>query len=405
MNTALLWRSVLLRLGRYKVKTLVMGLGMMVGVVSTVLLQTVAASLRAAFEVFIDRAYPADGVFLMAGTGSMGGGAGRDRLRLSDVEAVANSIGVAQWDPAVYARGRDVKRGGNSLRVSVAGHSEKAETVRGRSAEEGEFFTADDVRNRGKVALLGTTTAARLFPGESPIGAHLFIDNISFQIKGVLERAGVDPHGGDQDNTIWVPYTTLMDTVLKRDTVAAATFIVGERSRQESVRQEIVEILRERHQLGSGQEDDFSVVTPVFMQDLLDRSFRTFTVFVPIIAGTVFLISGIVILSIMQISIKGRTKEIGLRKAVGARPRDLQTQIMLEVLIVAVGAALIGLVLARLGYMGLAPVLAAKFGAKEASPPLNALIGAIGGAIATGLLGGVVPARRAARLNPVEALR
>jgi putative ABC transport system permease protein len=141
------------------------------------------------------------------------------------------------------------------------------------------------------------------------------------------------------------------------------------------------------------------------MQDLLDKAFRTFNIFIPVIAVTVFLISAIVILSIMQITIKGRTREIGLRKALGARPRDLQTQIVLEVLSISVVSSVIGLMLAQIGSMAVAPMLAAKFGVKHVSPPTLAMATAVGAAVAAGLLGGMLPARRAARLNPVEALR
>jgi putative ABC transport system permease protein len=173
----------------------------------------------------------------------------------------------------------------------------------------------------------------------------------------------------------------------------------------EEVRNEITKIMREQHHIGEGQEDDFSVITSALMQDFLDRSFRTFNVFVPLIAGTAFLISAMVILSIMQISIKGRTPEIGLRKAVGARSRDLQAQIVLEVVMVSAVASLIGLLLAQLGIAALTPVLAAKFGVRHVNPPVLVLIVAVCAAMLTGLLGGTLPARRAAKLNPVEALK
>jgi putative ABC transport system permease protein len=404
MNQTLLLRSIVARLGRYKLKTVVMALGIATGVLSTVLLQTVATSVKQAFVTFIARAYPSDGVVLVAGTGFMGSGPGRQNLRLRDAESVASSIGVTEWDPVVYAGNRDVKRGANNLRVMVAGYSEKAESVHRRSATDGDFFTADDVKNRAHVAVIGATTAATLFPGERATGSQLFIDDIPFEVRGVLEKAGVDPHGNDQDNTIWVPYTTLMETMLKQDNVSAVTFIVGP-GREEAMKNEITEVMRERHHTGAGQDDDFTVITPVFMRDLLDRSFRTFTIFVPLIAGTVFLISGIVILSIMQITIKGRTREIGLRKALGARPRDVKTQVVLEVLIISAGASIIGLILAQLGCLWLAPFLASKFGVKNVTPSAAVLAVAVIAATLTGLLGGVIPAVRAAKLDAVQALR
>ena len=406
MNPSLLFRTILLRMWRYKAKTLFMALGIIVGVLATVLLQTVLGSVDAAFGTFIDRAYPADGIVLMAGGGFMsGGGPGRDNLRLTDVETVVNSLGVKEWDPVVYARIRDVVHEGKSVAVSVVGYSEKAESVRRRSVQEGEFFSADDVRSRANVALIGSHTARSLFPGESPIGAQLFIDNLPFEVKGVLETIGADPHGGDQDNSIWVPYTTLMDKMLKVDNVSGATLIIEDMSRSEEIKEEITTILRERHQLGEGQKDDFSVVPPTLVRSMHAKTARTWNLFLPLIAGTAFLISAVVILSIMQISIKGRIQEIGLRRAVGARTRDLQAQIVLEVLLVSAVASVIGLLLAQLGNTALTPVLAAKFGAKHVSPPAMALIVAVGAAMATGLVGGVWPARRAAKLNPVEALK
>jgi putative ABC transport system permease protein len=405
VNRSLLFRTVLLRLNRYKLKTLFMGLGIMVSVAATVLLQTAAGSVREAFSSFIERAYPADSVVLMAGNGFMGGGEGSRNLRLADVETIANSIGITDWDPVVYAGSRDVTRAGRSARVSVVGYSEKAEGVRRRSAQDGEFFSPDDVKGRGNVAIIGATTAEKLFADESPIGAQLFIDNVPFEVKGVLEKVGVDPHGNDQDDTIFVPYTTLMEKMLRRDFISGATFMIEDRSRADAVAKDMAAILRERHQIGQGQEDDFSVITPVLMNDMLDKAFKAFNLFIPLIGGTAFLISAIVILSIMQISIKGRVSEIGLRKALGARSRDLQIQIVLEVLVVSAAASLIGLLLAQLGSTALTPILAAKFGVRRMSPPAMLLLVAVGAAMVTGLLGGVWPARRAAKLNPVEALK
>jgi ABC-type antimicrobial peptide transport system permease subunit len=142
------------------------------------------------------------------------------------------------------------------------------------------------------------------------------------------------------------------------------------------------------------------------MHEIFEKAFRTFNIFIPLIAGTAFLISALVILSIMQISVKGRTEEIGLRKAMGARSRDLQTQIILEVLIIAVLASVIGILLAQLGLMAVAaPILEKKMAVKQGNPSLLVLAIAVGGALGTGLLGGVLPARRAAKLNPVEALK
>jgi len=405
VNQPLLLRSVFVRLWRFKLRTLFMGLGITVAVLATVLLQSVAANVQTAFAAFVEGAYPSDSIVLLAGTGFMGAGPGRNKLKLADAQAVVSSLGITEWDPVLYIGPRDVKNAGNNFSIGVAGFSEKEESIRRRSVKEGEFFTADDVKSRANVALLGATTAKKLFPGESSVGAQLFIDNVPFQVKGVLDAIGVDPHGEDQDDVIQVPYTTLMEKMAKVTSISGATLVIGDRSRVPEAAKEITRIMRERHSIGEAEDDDFSVLTSEFMQELVRKTFKTFDIFVPLIAATAFLISAGVILSIMQISIKGRTAEIGLRKAVGARSRDLQTQIVIEVLVVSLVASLAGLLLAQIGLFAVAPMLAAKFGVKHVGSPVLVLIVAVAGAMATGVVGGILPARRAAKLDPVKALK
>jgi putative ABC transport system permease protein len=405
MNQPLLLRSILHRVWRFKGKTLAMGLGIMIAVLATVLLQTVAGNVRQAFNSFVQGAYPSDCIVMVAGSGFMGAGPGRNKLKLADLQTVTSSLNIGEWDPIVYIGPRDVKNEGNNFAIGVAGFSDKAESIRRRSVTEGEFISAEDVQNRASVALLGSTTAKKLFPGQSPIGSQVFIDNMPYQVKGVLESIGVDPHGEDQDDVIFVPYTTLMEKMVKITSISGATLVLEDPSRMEEVGREITRIMRERHQLGEGEEDDFSVLTATQMQELVGKAFKTFDIFVPLIAGTAFLISALVILTIMQISIKGRTAEIGLRKAVGARPRDLQTQIVLEVVIISAVASILGLLLAQAGLVAVAPTLAAKFGVKHVGSPALVPVIAVLGAMATGLLGGILPARRAAKLDPVKALK
>jgi putative ABC transport system permease protein len=405
MNRALLWQTILLRVKRYRLRSAIIVAGICVSVLAAVLLQSVAVSVRQAFDVFIARMYPSDGVVLMAGGGFMGGRAGRTNLKLVDAQTVAAETGITEWDPIVMVGGREIRHGGHSVSVPLTGSSEKAESVRRRSVTEGEFFTADDVTTRANVALIGSTTARELFAGESPIGAQLFIDNVPFEIRGVLESVGVDPHGGDQDQAIVIPYTTLMEEIAKIDYVSGATFIIDDPARADAVRDEILRTMRERHAVGAGQEDDFVVITPVMMRTMADKSFRIFNLFVPAIAAAAFLISAGVIFSVMQLNIKARTAELGLRKAVGARSRDVELQIVLEVLILAAGASLLGLLLASLGTTLVTPLLAAKFGVKQVTPSLTASIIAALAALMTGVAGGLIPARRAARLDAVQSLR
>lgn len=403
MNRPLLLQTIFVRVRRYRIRTLVIGLGLTISVLATVLLQTAAVNVRKAFDVFISRAYPANGVVLMSGGGFMGGRIGR--LRATDLETVAATLNSTEWDPIVMVRPRDVRHGAKSESITIVGNSEKAESVRGRSVLEGEYFSAADVRARANVALVGTTTARRLFAGESPVGAQIFIDNIPFEVKGVLETIGVDPHGADQDLTIVIPWTTLTERIARIDYVSGATFIIDDRNRAEATRQEILDVMRSLHRIEPGQEDDFVVITPVAMNQMVNKSFRTFNLFIPAIVVTAFAICAGLILSLMQLSVRARRAELGLRMAVGARARDVQLQIVLEVVIITAGAALAGVVLAWVGSGLLAPILAAKFGVRELVPSVAVCVLAAIGAIVTGVIGAIVPARRAAQLDPVQALR
>ncbi len=403
MNRALLIQTLFVRVRRYRIRTLVIGLGLTISVLATVLLQTAAVNVRKAFDAFIARAYPANGVVLMSGGGFMGGKSGR--LRATDLESVAATLNTTEWDPIVMVRPRDVRHGAKSESITIVGNSEKAESVRGRSVIEGEYFTAADVRARAGVALIGATTARLLFAGESPVGAQIFIDNVPFEVKGVLETIGVDPHGADQDLTIVIPWTTLMERIARIDYVSGATFIIDDRNRAEAVRQEILDVMRPLHRIEPGQEDDFVVITPVAMNQMVNKSFRTFNLFIPAIVVTAFAICAGLILTLMQLSVRARRAELGLRMAVGARARDVQLQIVLEVVIITAGAALAGVVLALVGSGLLAPILAAKFGVKELAPSLAVCVLAASAAMVTGVIGAIVPARRAAQLDPVQALR
>ncbi|MGZ3181890.1 MAG: ABC transporter permease [Telluria sp.] len=406
MNYSLLTDMTLARLGRNKVKTCMMGVGIVISVLATVLVQVAGNGFRGAFDNFINRAYPADSVWLVSGGGLMGGASTANRLRLADVEAIRAAVPqIVAWDPIVQGGARDLKHNGQSTVAPVTGLSDTAQEVRRRGVTQGEFLSAEDIANRAHVVLIGSTTARKLFGNESPVGAQLYLDNVAFTVKGVLDPAGVDPHGGDQDDMVQLPYTTLMEQMLHTEAITGVTFTVADRARVADVGQRVETLMRARHQIGKGQEDDFTVTTPLLMQDLVARSFRIFTIFVPLIGATAFAISGLVVLGVMLVAIRQRTPEFGLRKALGARPRDLQAEIVIEAGMIALVSALVGLIFAQLALRFLAPMLAQRFGVSELHLGGTVMAAGLAAALATGIGGALLPARRAARMHPVEALK
>jgi putative ABC transport system permease protein len=406
MNSELLLHLAGKRLLRHRTKTALIALGIVLSVAAAVLLQTLSTSFRSTMFSFIQRAYPADNILLAAGSSLGGGGNGTTSLKPADVTAVTSTItGIRDVAPVLRGPAVNVTVGANSARVDVVGVSDKEESVRGRSVQAGQGFSADDIANRSHSAVIGATTARLLFGDHAPIGERIFLNSMSFTVVGVLERVGVDPHGNDLDNVIDVPYTTLMEQVLHVDYLTTATFAVADPGASEDISSRMSVVLRERHQIGAGQTDDFKIVTPTLMRKLVNGNFRTFDTFIAIITALAFLLSAALILSVMLISIKERTAEIGLRMALGARRSDVLRQILFELAIVSLVAAVLGLVLSLGGVSLLKPVLAAKFGIHKVAPTPFIVAVSMIGAVLAALLGGLIPARRAAMLDPVQALR
>jgi len=404
MNRRLLVRSTLARLRRYKARSFFTGLGITVGVLATATLLTLEGRVEERFRTFLADAYPADGIVIFAGSGPMGASPKRN-LQIDDVETLAARTGLDDWDPTVPIGFRDVRGDGETQRVAIYGGSHRAPFVRRRGVAEGSYFDASDVASSARVALLGATSAGKLFPGRSPVGERVFVENLAFVVKGVLERRGADPHGRDQDDVVLMPYTTLQSTLVKTTAIAGAMFRLADRSRVETTGREFVEILRAEHGIAAGQPDDFAVFTSASMQALFRRSFRTYELFGPLLSATLFLISALVVLTLGQLGVKARRREIGLRRALGARASDIETQFVVESIVISTLAALVGVLLAQIAFIALAPWATAKFGLHGLAASPSALVLAVAGAWIAGLAGGVAPARRAARLDPIAALR
>ena len=405
MNSELFLHTIAARLTRFKGKAFLMGLGIIVSVLTTVIMQSLGGTVRTTFNGFVGQLYPDDTVTLNAGAALMGRGRGAENMRLKDVEAVAASVpAIIAWDPLAFAGRRDVRANERTGRTSVVGVSERSPQVRRRSVSSGEFLSAADVTGRSRVALIGPTAAKALFAAEEPIGATVFIDNTPFKVKGVLESLGMSPHGDDQDDVIIVPYTVVMDSLAKVDYLRTAMFKVAAADDVEGVVQQIAGVMRERHAIGAGQSDDFTVTTPREIREMVARTFGTLNLFVVLICAAAFVVSALVLLGVMLVSIRQRTAELGLRKAVGADAGQIRTQIVCEVVVVAAAGCVVGTMLAYPALAVIGPMLAAKFGIARASMSFIAVGIATTAALVTGLVGALWPAMRAARLNPVDAL-
>jgi putative ABC transport system permease protein len=250
------------------------------------------------------------------------------------------------------------------------------------------------------VALIGEKVAADLFGEADPIGEQIRIASVPFEVLGILEPYGIDPHGLDLDNEIIVPVTTVMRRLNNVDYLASAKILVDTKTDLDATVFAIEDVLRERHGLAANQQNDFHMITPVQVEHMVESANDLFTVFLPIVAIISILVGGVVVANLMLMSVNERRQEIGLRKAIGARSRDVWWQFVLEATLVTT----LGGVLA-LGVGATALQFIAR--AMDADPafPWPVTFMGMGIAVLVGLVAGVMPARRAARMDPIASLR
>jgi|ERR1043166_4192702 putative ABC transport system permease protein len=334
--------------------------------------------------------------------GGVRGGFGMaPNLNPSDYEAIRKEVsGISAASPEVRTTA-PIVAGNQNTPVQVSGVSAEYLAARSWNLQSGENFTETDVRNANKVCLIGATTAKSLF-GENidPVGQMIRIKNAPFAIVGWLEAKGSGSFGQDQDDIILVPYTSVMKR-LSGDTRFRNIFVQAESPDAiPDVQQQITELLRQRHQIPEGRDDDFMVRTQQETSDFFNANNRIMTILIGFFAGISLVVGGIGIMNIMLVSVTERTREIGIRLAVGARGRDVLRQFLTEaVLLSALGGAL-GI---AAGYW-LAPLLT-KFAGFPTLISKTSVVMAFSVSAVIGIVFGFFPALKAANLDPIDALR
>ena len=388
--------------GRYKLRSGFMMLGSLVGVAALTLVVSIGQGVQAKFLTMVRQVLGDSAVLIVGGGNRLHGSPRGDvaRLTVDDIAAIAKQVPeVRAWDPqqdlSMSARYRDA-----TATVRVLGESERSEQVWGRTVTDGRYFETSDVAGSARVALIGQTVARTLLAGDPPVDAEIRIGTVPFRVIGVLEPFGIDMHGTDRDNEIVVPLSTLTRRLTNTDNIAMAKVLIRDPRRAEDTAREITRILRERHGLAATQPDDFQVLTDAEVQRNMAMIRRVFYLYVPLVASVALLVGGIVSATLMLSSIHARVAEIGLRRAIGARPEDIRLQFLIETAVTTIGGGVAGILV---GYIG-AAVIATRMQLGDTFSWRAVLVGLAASAI-TGLLAGVVPARRAAQLQPVDALR
>ena len=403
MTPARLVTSSLRAMARQRLRTTFMMLGCLVGVAALTLVVSVGRGAERKILDTVRRNLGPSSVVIVSGGGLMMGGPRGDsaRLTLDDMTAVVGALPqVEAWDPQQSLDGVQLRTGDATVTARVLGASERAPRVWERGVSRGESFDAGAVARSERVALVGEAVARALFGDEDPIGGEIRVAGVALRVIGTLEPIGTDAHGMNRDAEIVVPISTLMRRLANVDTIATAKLLVRDPARVADTAGEVERILRERHGIASGQPSDFRVVTPAQAQAIVSRVQKVLFVFLPLAAVVIMLVGGAVSASLMLMSVGSRTAEIGLRRAVGARQRDIALQFLVETVVITAIAGCAGVLLGWAGSIA----VASRMGLAGPLSWKAALLG-VALSAAVGLAAGVAPARRAARLEPVDALR
>ena len=399
----MIFRIAVKALARNKLRTALTMLGMIIGVAAVITMVALGTGAQSSIEAQIQSA-GTNMIIVSAGNFSQGGvrqGQGNaSTLVPEDAAAITRLPGVQYAAAGSNTRGQ-VVAGNQNWGTQIQGTDVDLPLIRAWPPEIGAFFTPQDVTTASKVAVLGTVVRDQLFGTDSnPVGQVIRIQNQPFNVVGIMSSKGQSSMGQDQDDVVFVPYTTVMKkmkgvTFIQNVTVSAAT--AGETS---AVADSIAQLLRFRHKIQPGDPDDFMVRTMEEMASVRKEATQTMTALLASIAGVSLLVGGIGIMNIMLVSVTERTREIGLRMAIGARGRDVLMQFLVEAVVLSLFGGSIGI---ALGFALSRGVTFWMNWPTSVSP--NAVAVAFGFAAATGVFFGFYPARKAAALDPIDALR
>src|SRR5262245_41621549 len=388
---------------RNKLRTLLTMLGMIIGVGEVIARVGIGNGAKSQIENAI--ASMGQNVILvfsgsMTRSGVHTGWGGAGTLLIEDAEAIQREIpGVTVVSPEVRT-GSQVAAGNQNWFTQVLGESPDYFTIRQWPIVEGSSFTATDVRSANKVAVIGKTIADQLYPGEDPLGEILRIRNVPFIIVVVLLPKGLSVQGQDQDDLVIIPYTSAMKRVQKATTLRTILVQAAKPSLLNPVQQQIIELLRQRHRITPGKDDDFTVRNQQEIADMATAQSKTMTMLLGAIAMVSLVVGGIGIMNIMLVSVTERTREIGIRMAIGARGKDILLQFLTE----AVTLGVIGGIVGVGAGIGVSKFLTARLNWPTLIPPeWVAAAFIISGAI--GIFFGFYPALKASNLDPIDALR
>lgn len=400
MNLLEIFRTALESLMANKLRTLLTMLGVIIGVGSVVALLAIGTGVGNSITSRIQ----SNGTNLLTIQPDNRSSSGA-RLTMSDVEALSDPARVPQVKmvvPSVTGQGRIVA-GTNSQSASVNGTVPANFDARSLTLTDGELFTTEDSESRRRVAVLGSTIASELFPDGDWLGQTILIANVPFKVTGVLSATGAG-FGASADDTVFVPLTVAQEKLFPNrngglQSLSSLTAVLYNANDANAAQTAISGVLREKHNLEDGQADDFRIFNQAQLSETLNSVSAILTAFLGAIGAISLIVGGIGIMNMMLTTVTERTREIGLRKAIGAQGGDIRKQFLFEAIVLTFTGGAIGILLGWLVSVG-----ANAYGL-AASVSSGSVILAFAVSAAIGIVFGYYPAHRAAKLNPIEALR
>ena len=402
MNIQNLFKVSLRAVASNKLRSFLSMLGIIIGVGAVITMMSIGQGSKESIRE--ELAKQGTNLLTIRPGADMRGGVRRDpsqmqTLKPADLEAIMNEKKYVTYvSPEVNSSGQ-VIYGNNNTTSTIYGESTDYLKIRQWDIQDGDFFTEEDIRKSAKVCVVGKTIVDELFNGADPIGKNIRFKSIPMKVIGVLKSKGYNSWGMDQDNVIVAPYTCVMKRISAQTYYGSIVCSAITEEMSDHAIEELTQILRRSHKLKDGAVDDFNIRSQAEMMETMSNTMDTVTMILGIAAGFSLLIAGIGIMNIMLVSVTERTKEIGLRMAVGATGFVISVQFLIESILISLTGGIFG-VLLGVGASSLLP----KMGMPSIVPAWSIFL-SFGVCVVIGVLFGYIPARKAANMDPIDAIR
>lgn len=410
MNYQNLFKIAIRAIAANKMRSFLTALGIIIGIAAVITMLAIGQGSKASIKVNI--AEMGSNMIMIHPGADMRGGVRQDAssmetLKQTDYEAIKDECNyISAISPSVSSNGQWIN-GNNNTQSSIYGVNQDYLTIRQLKIADGEMFTDSDIKTAAKVCVLGQTVVDYLFPdGSDPIGRVVRFNSIPFRVIGVLKKKGYNSMGMDQDDLVLAPYTTVMKRILAQTYLSEIVCSAITEEASEPAQDQITQILRRTHKLKDatdtteGDDDDFNIRSQEEISSMMNSTMSTITILLGSVAGISLIVGGIGIMNIMYVSVTERTREIGLRMSVGARGIDILNQFLIEAILLSVTGGIIGVILGVSISVSLQ-----QFAHVATQIEPWSIIMSFAVCTFTGVFFGWYPAKKAARLDPIEAIR